>query len=420
MPGALPTVILGYRVWNTRYAMDPAVIGRAVRINGTPRTVIGVMPDGFRFPREADLWVPFAPSPSAAPGEGAAWTVMGRLRDGRTLEDARTELAAIGARLSRAEPATHEYLTLTARPYRDELVNMKARAIFRAMLFVVSFVLLIACANATNLLLARALSRRREVAVRTALGAPRSPDRQPAPRGGAAACGGGRRARGRAGAGRRRGVQPAAVAAARVLHGREGRWRRPPFRRAAGAARDRLRGPCPRPAGVAGGCGRRPQGPEPRRLVPPGPGQSRAGGRRSGAVGGLAGNHRPHGQWRGGQPSIASAGLAPEGVLIGTGRAPRRCYPDTASRGRFVRALHRELAAPSRARRASPSAPRCPDFSPRPPGSRSTASTVAADRGREAGSCRLRRGTSLTFNAGLVQGRDSPGRMMNARRAWCW
>ncbi len=173
LPGALPTVLLGYSVWRDRYQMDPELVGRTIRVNGTPRTVIGVMPDGFRFPREADLWIPFAPSPSAAPGEGAGWTVLGRLREGRTLEHARTEFSAIGARIARAESATHENLVLTARPYRDELVNANARGIFRAALLVVSFVLLIACANATNLLLARALARRREVAVRTALGASR-------------------------------------------------------------------------------------------------------------------------------------------------------------------------------------------------------------------------------------------------------
>lgn len=173
LSGALPTVVLGHAVWRDRYALDRDILGRTVRINGTPRTVIGVMPEGFRFPREQDVWIPFAPDLSAAPGEGAGWTVFGRLRDGRTLEDARTELAAIGARLAQDQPATHEHLVLTARPYRDEQVNARARGIFRAMLIVVSFVLVIACANVTNLLLVRALGRRREVAVRTALGAPR-------------------------------------------------------------------------------------------------------------------------------------------------------------------------------------------------------------------------------------------------------
>ncbi|HEX9894527.1 MAG TPA: ABC transporter permease, partial [Gemmatimonadales bacterium] len=172
-PGAPPVVILGHTLWTRRYDADPTIVGREIRVNGLPRTVIGVMPDGFRFPVEQDLWTPFAPSASAAPGEGTGWTVFGRLRDGRSLDEARVEFQSLAARLAAASPATHAERTVQARSYRDELVPPRARMIFRVMLLVVSFVLLVACANAANLLLTRAMARRHEVAVRSALGGAR-------------------------------------------------------------------------------------------------------------------------------------------------------------------------------------------------------------------------------------------------------
>jgi putative ABC transport system permease protein len=174
-PGAPPVAVLGYTLWNNRYASNREIIGRTIRINGTPTTVVGVMPEGFGFPMQEQLWTPLAldatRSATNATGDGPAYTVIGRLRDGVTREAAGAEIAAIGRRLAIADPKAHEGRALAVRAFHDEMVPRDARMIFRAMLLVVSFVLLIACANVANLLLARAVTRSREIAVRMALGA---------------------------------------------------------------------------------------------------------------------------------------------------------------------------------------------------------------------------------------------------------
>jgi len=173
-PGAPHVAVLAYALWQNRYAGDRGIIGRTIRINGVPTTVVGVMRDGFGFPENEELWTPLVldaarttPDTAAAP----AFNVIGRLRDGMTREQAGAEIAAIGRRLAMADPKAHEGRALAVRPFYDEMIPRDARMIFRAMLGVVSFVLLIACANVANLLLARAVSRSREIAVRMALGA---------------------------------------------------------------------------------------------------------------------------------------------------------------------------------------------------------------------------------------------------------
>jgi predicted permease len=177
-PGGSPVAVLGYTLWQNRYGGDRNVIGTTIRINGTPTTVVGVMPEGFGFPRKEQLWTPLVMDASSAirPGAGVqdalvAYTVIARLRDAATVESAGAEVAAIGRRLAIADPTAHEGRSLAARPYYDEMIPRDARIIFCAMLLVVSFVLLIACANVANLLLARAVTRSREIAVRMALGA---------------------------------------------------------------------------------------------------------------------------------------------------------------------------------------------------------------------------------------------------------
>jgi len=178
-PGAAPVAVLGYTLWQNRYAGDRGIVGRTIRIDGRPTTVIGVMPEGFGFPRSEQLWTPLALDaavtsanrPGAALRDTPAYNVIARLRDDVSLESAGAEIAAIGRRLAIADPQAHEGRALAARPFYDEMIPRDARIIFRAMLLVVSFVLLIACANVANLLLARAVTRSREIAVRMALGA---------------------------------------------------------------------------------------------------------------------------------------------------------------------------------------------------------------------------------------------------------
>ena len=174
-PGATPAAVLGYTLWKNRYASDRGIVGQTIRINGTPTTVVGVMPEGFGFPAREQLWTPLVlddtRAGTAADDNAPAYNVIARLRDGVTREAAGADIAAIGRRLAIADPTAHEGRALTVRPFYDEMVPRDARIIFRAMLLVVSFVLLIACANVANLLLARAVTRSREIAVRMALGA---------------------------------------------------------------------------------------------------------------------------------------------------------------------------------------------------------------------------------------------------------
>jgi predicted permease len=175
-PSAPPVVLISGAIWKSRYASDPAVIGRTVRINALPATVIGVMPDGLEWPFGHQVWVPMSQLPPALRNRGRqvrGYLVYGRLADGVTLEQSRSELANISAQLAQQYQDSNKDITAVVTPFQDRIAGTQIKTIFWALMGAVFFVLLIACSNVANLLLARATHRTREVAVRVALGATR-------------------------------------------------------------------------------------------------------------------------------------------------------------------------------------------------------------------------------------------------------
>lgn len=174
-PGADPVIVIGYTIWQDRYGGAPDVIGRTVRANGTTRTIIGVAPEGFLFPDREELWIPETLDPNAsARGEGPRCFGVGRLRDGISLDEARAEFATIARRLEQEYPETNEGIGAAVMAFTELGVGPEMYGLMLTMVGAVIGVLLIACANVANLLLARASVRTREVAVRTALGARRA------------------------------------------------------------------------------------------------------------------------------------------------------------------------------------------------------------------------------------------------------
>jgi putative ABC transport system permease protein len=174
LASAEPVIIFGYEVWENRYQSDPSLIGRTVRANGVTMTVIGVMPEGFGFPQLHNVWIPLRMDPlSLERGQGRLLHVIGRLKDGAGLEQASAEMAGIAHRLGEAYPETNRDMGTYVQPYIHRYMPYEQRAGLVTMLASVFGVLLIACVNVANLLLARTVVRGKEIAVRAALGARR-------------------------------------------------------------------------------------------------------------------------------------------------------------------------------------------------------------------------------------------------------
>jgi putative ABC transport system permease protein len=172
-PGAQPVIVLGHGVWKDRYGMDPNVIGRTVRANEKPAVIIGVMPEGLKFPSNEDLWMNIVPDEEWERRENRAIMMVGRLKPGETRTSAQAQLAVVAHRLAQQFPDTHKGHGISVRTFHEMMNGGPIRTMFLLLMGAVGLVLLIACANVANMLLGRALSRRREISIRVTMGAGR-------------------------------------------------------------------------------------------------------------------------------------------------------------------------------------------------------------------------------------------------------
>ena len=175
LPGAPLTLLIGYSVWENRYARDSSVVGSSVIVNGEAATILGVMPKDFRFPEDQDIWVVRRDTRAqvAERGTGPHFQVIGRLKPRVARADAQVAMEQIAGRLAQSYPKSNAGWTISFQTFTEDNTGPELRAVFGGMQVATLFVLLIAIANVANLLLARATLRTREAAVRTAVGASR-------------------------------------------------------------------------------------------------------------------------------------------------------------------------------------------------------------------------------------------------------
>jgi putative ABC transport system permease protein len=177
-PGTPAVMILSYNFWKQHFNSDPQAIGKTIKVGDEPHTIVGVLPDGLRFPSDepdsvSGIWVPIQPSSDQSFNRGANFlSVMGVLRDGVTPQAAQSQLESIQRQIAKVDPEHSRDLHLHLISFR-EAVTGEIKPVFLALAGALLLVLLIACANVANLQLARCLARSQELAVRTALGASR-------------------------------------------------------------------------------------------------------------------------------------------------------------------------------------------------------------------------------------------------------
>ena len=171
-PNWIP-VAISDRIWKSRWHGDPNVLGKTFRLNGRTRTIVAVMPPGFLWPENQDFWIPMGFDAKDEKWESFALQVAGRLKPGATAGQADAEIKTLNAQVAKDHPKEYEGLTSRALPYKKRLVD-EIRPMMMLLQGAVVFVLLIACANVANLMLARAAARKREISLRMALGAGRT------------------------------------------------------------------------------------------------------------------------------------------------------------------------------------------------------------------------------------------------------
>lgn len=177
-PAEPPVVVISHTLWESRFAGDPGVVGRTVKLGTSPATIVGVMPEGFGFPVSQRIWTPLRADGSAlAPRTGPPVSIFGRLAPGASMDEAQAELNGIAARIAADNPETHKHLRPRVTPYAKPLVGGGQAQMLRNMLYVVNgiFLMLLAIVstNVATLVFARTATRGWEITVRSALGASR-------------------------------------------------------------------------------------------------------------------------------------------------------------------------------------------------------------------------------------------------------